>query len=385
MEPSLSFPQGILLIGAAQGAMLSLASVLRPAENRTASRLLAGILFMLVLLMLALIRGFGQGPGLPTAPPEDVPYLMLHLSGVLPLLLGPLVYFYTRTSVDARYLYTPARLLHGLPALVHLSLLVPLLFVGADLRADYVTHYTERNLYRSMIPGVPLGLIVTVSYVLGAFVWIRRFEAHVTHVASFDVTQRVRWLKWFTGLMVVLMALLSVFRLRAPYQFLGASALTTFMSTLTLIALVRPTVFHSIPPALRLTDEDTRPEKYGASPLTETQKATYLETLLQHFDTDRPYLRTDLTLREVADQIEVPQRYVSQVINEKLDQHFMDFVNGHRVEAAKTMLVDTAWAHLTIDGIAGEAGFNSRSAFYTAFKKATGTTPGAFRRTQASS
>ncbi|MEL7170714.1 MAG: helix-turn-helix domain-containing protein, partial [Bacteroidota bacterium] len=123
-------------------------------------------------------------------------------------------------------------------------------------------------------------------------------------------------------------------------------------------------------------------EKYGTSQLTETQKATHLETLLQHFDTDRPYLRTDLTLREVADQIEVPQRYVSQVINEKLDQHFMDFVNGYRVEAAKTMLVDAAWAHLTIDGIAGEAGFNSRSAFYTAFKKATGTTPGAYRRTE---
>ncbi|MEM8560198.1 MAG: helix-turn-helix domain-containing protein [Bacteroidota bacterium] len=377
---TLTPPQVALLIGAAQGAMLSLASLLRHDENRTASRLFAAILFMLVLMMLGLVRGFSQGPAFPTAPPEDAPYFVLHASGVLPLVLGPLVYFYTRTSVDASYLYTPTRLLHALPALLHLSLLVPLLFVGGDLRADYVAHYTERGLYRSMIPGVPLGLIVTGSYVIAAFVWIRRFERHVTQVASFDVAQRVRWLKWFTGLVVVLIALLGVFRLRAPYQLLGAGALTTFMSTLTLIALVRPTVFHSIPPALRLTEEDARPEKYGTSQLTEAQKTSHLETLLQHFDADRPYLRTDLTLSEVADQIEVPQRYVSQVINEKLDQHFMDFVNGYRVEAAKTMLVDAAWAHLTIDGIAGEAGFNSRSAFYAAFKKATGTTPGAFRR-----
>lgn len=384
MESSLNAPQIILLIGVVQGALLSLASVLRHDDNRTASRLFGGILLILVLLMLALVRGFAQGTGLPTSAPGNAPYAVLHMWGALALLLGPLVYFYTRTSVDASYLYTPTRLLHGLPALVHLSLLVPLLFVGADLRADYVEHYTERQLYRSMIPGVPLGLLVTCAYVLVSFVWIRRLETHVTQVSSFAVDQRVRWLRWFTGLMVVLMALLSVFTLRAPYQLLAASALTAFMSALTLIALVRPGVFHSIPPALRLTDEDTHPEKYSTSQLDEEQKNTHLKTLLQFFETDRPYLHPELTLREVAEQIGVPQRYVSQVINEKLDQHFMDFVNGYRVEAAKTMLVDSNWAHLTVDGIAGEAGFNSRSAFYAAFKKATGTTPGAFRRTERS-
>ena len=312
---------------------------------------------------------------------ETAPYWAVHAWGALILVLGPLIYFYVRTSVDASYLFKGTRLLHFIPALLHLSLLVPLLLVDLELRAAYVETYLERELYRSLIPGVRLGFILTTFYALLSFWWVRRFEKHVLDTASFGDEQHVRWLKWFTGLIVLLLFLLGLFSLREPYQLLAAGAMTSFVSTLTFIALVRPQVFHGIATALKLPDEAKDAEKYRASHLDEAQKTLYLDTLLQFFEQEKPYLQQELTLREVAKQVNIPDRYVSQVVNEKLDKHFMDFVNGYRIEATQTMLLDPAWTHLSIDGIAAEAGFKSRSAFYTAFKKATGTTPAAFRKT----
>ena len=378
LETSFNAAQLVMLFGALQGVLLSLASFFWKKDNRAANSTFAGIMMLLVLMMLASARGMAG------MSPEAAPYGVLHLWGALALSLGPLIYFHVRTSVDARYLFKGSRLIHFIPALIHLSLLVPLLFAEPELRAAYVESYLERELYQSLIPGVRIGFIVTSLYVLLSFFWIRRFETHVAQVASFGDEPRVRWLKWFTGLLVVLLFLLGLFTLREVYQLLAACTMTAFMSAITFIALVRPQVFHGIPTVLKLSSEAKEEGKYGASQLDEAQKTAYLDTLRRHFEQEKPYLQQELTLREVAEQINIPYRYVSQVVNEKLDQHFMDFVNGYRIEAAKTMLLDPAWTHLSIDGIAAEAGFKSRSAFYSAFKKATRSTPGAFRKTRPS-
>ncbi len=379
MDPDTSFSatQLVMLMGALQGLMLSVASFFWNQENRTANRLFAGIITLLSLMMLGVARG------LAGVQPEDAPYGVLHTFGAVALLLGPMIYFYIRTSVDASYLFKSVRLVHGIPALVHLSLLLPFLFVGPEVRASYVATYLERELFRSIVPGIPTGFVVTSCYALASFIWIRRYEKHVAEVASFGDAPRIRWLKWFTGLLVTLLFFLGLFTLPVRFQLFAAASLMAFMSTIMLIALINPNVFHGIPAALQLSEDDAAEAKYEASKLEDDQKAAYLAKLQQHFEKERPYLQQELTLRTVSEQISVPYRYVSQVINERLEQNFMDFVNSYRIDAAKTMLVDPNWSHLTIDGIAGEAGFKSRSAFYTAFKKATGMTPGAFRKSVA--
>lgn len=87
-----------------------------------------------------------------------------------------------------------------------------------------------------------------------------------------------------------------------------------------------------------------------------------------------------MTLAQLAEQVNIPAHYVSQVINEKLATSFLDFVNGYRVKAAQAKLIDPKLSHYTILSIAYEAGFNSKSTFYTAFKKVTGMTPSQYRK-----
>ncbi|WP_373493157.1 helix-turn-helix domain-containing protein, partial [Aquiflexum sp.] len=59
---------------------------------------------------------------------------------------------------------------------------------------------------------------------------------------------------------------------------------------------------------------------------------------------------------------------------------FFELVNGYRVEESKNLMMDEKLNHLSMIGIAFEAGFSSKTAFNTAFKKHTGMTPSQFKK-----
>ena len=58
----------------------------------------------------------------------------------------------------------------------------------------------------------------------------------------------------------------------------------------------------------------------------------------------------------------------------------MDFINGYRIELAQELLKSSSHKNFTVLAIAQESGFKSRSAFYEAFRKQTGTTPANYRK-----
>lgn len=116
--------------------------------------------------------------------------------------------------------------------------------------------------------------------------------------------------------------------------------------------------------------------KYAKSALTAEMAARIATKLTRAMTEDRLHLDPNLSLWSLSKHIGVSDNYVSQVLNEEIGQNFFDFVNGHRVNEAKERLTSS---NETILSIAYEIGFNSRSSFYTAFKKSTGQTPTAFR------
>jgi AraC-like DNA-binding protein len=96
-------------------------------------------------------------------------------------------------------------------------------------------------------------------------------------------------------------------------------------------------------------------------------------------ENEKPFIDGDLTIQKLAEKLSIPANHLSQTINERLGQTFSDFVNSYRVEAAKRKLVDPAFRHLSVLGIAEAVGFNSKSSFNSVFKKHTKMTPSEFR------
>ena len=67
--------------------------------------------------------------------------------------------------------------------------------------------------------------------------------------------------------------------------------------------------------------------KYENSSLHEDQKHIYVKKL-DFMKQINHYHGPDLTLSKLSDHINVPVHYLSQIINEKLDVNFLDFINS---------------------------------------------------------
>jgi len=92
------------------------------------------------------------------------------------------------------------------------------------------------------------------------------------------------------------------------------------------------------------------------------------------------YLNLDLTLAQLSAAAGVPAHHASQAISEIGGGSFYDLLTARRVEDAKRRLLDPANAQVAVDVLGTESGFRSRSAFYAAFKAATGVAPAEFRK-----
>lgn len=105
-----------------------------------------------------------------------------------------------------------------------------------------------------------------------------------------------------------------------------------------------------------------------------------LKKLINTVERQKLYQNHKVTVSDLAQETGFSRHQVSQLINAGLAMSFNDFINGYRVETLKKYLVNPAYSHLSIHGIAQEAGFKSKSTFHQVFKEMTGTTPGEYRR-----
>ncbi|MGB0524035.1 MAG: helix-turn-helix transcriptional regulator [Flammeovirgaceae bacterium] len=88
----------------------------------------------------------------------------------------------------------------------------------------------------------------------------------------------------------------------------------------------------------------------------------------------------DLSRDAVAEKLGISSGYLSQIVNKATGKSFPEVINQYRVNAAKAMILDPEFRNYSLLAIGLEAGFKSKSTFYTSFKKETGFTPGEFKK-----
>ncbi len=119
--------------------------------------------------------------------------------------------------------------------------------------------------------------------------------------------------------------------------------------------------------------------KYKKSSLEEAEKNTILDNIVSQMENDKYFLKSTASLSGLAKTIHESPHHVSQVINENLGQSFFELMATYRVKEAKVILKTDLGKKLTIEDVAERVGYNSKSAFNTAFKKITSETPSSFR------
>jgi len=89
------------------------------------------------------------------------------------------------------------------------------------------------------------------------------------------------------------------------------------------------------------------------------------------------YTDPSLSLTNLAEMAGSNRRYVSEALNRTADMNFNDYVNFYRINEAKKLIAE---GEDSLGDVQYSCGFNSRTTFYTAFKKFTSMTPSEFRK-----
>ena len=95
------------------------------------------------------------------------------------------------------------------------------------------------------------------------------------------------------------------------------------------------------------------------------------------------FMSAELTIIDLAEKLKVHPKRISTAINTVIKQNFNTYINQHRINKAERLLKNKSAENFSIEGIGKEVGFNSKSAFYSAFKKYTGMTPSAYKESTA--
>ena len=300
----------------------------------------------------------------------------------------PIFYLYVLSVSYSDFKLKPKYLLHVVPFLIVNAVLIPRFYAVDDAsKLDFIINR------RSMIELQFIHVLIHVQiivYFAAIFMLLKRAKKLYlennagTHINSYN------WLFQFATLLSILYVVAIVKNIFKFSEYpdisewikAGIMVMQPFIICWYLFkALNNPDLFRNIDSKLKLVKDIVSEEKVNApTAVTEKEYSEELLKLQQYMNEEKPFLNPSLTIQDVSNDIQIPVRDLSLLINHKLEQHFYDFINAYRIENAKNILKDVAKSKVTILEILYEVGFNSKSSFNTAFKKHTGFTPTDFRK-----
>ena len=315
--------------------------------------------------------------------PNNLVNKLLIAKDLLAYLPMPIFYLYILSVCYSDFKLKWKHLLHGVPYLIANLVMLPRFYLTST--AQKLELFEEYNhLYEIIFLHISLHL-QAIIYLTAGFIILNKAKKIFLENYSSSTIATYKWLfqlLLFTSLLYAVALIKNILKYSGEVDVFNKAQTIVVLFVLGIVcwyvlkALRYPNLFSGVDSKLVLTQNLADDNDIMQDPNNTNQ----IEKLISYMETEKPYLNPSLSLRNLADQMEMNSRELSIIINQKLNQHFFDFVNGYRIKEAMDILVDPAKTDETVLEILYEVGFNSKSSFNTAFKKHTGKTPTEFRK-----
>jgi len=151
---------------------------------------------------------------------------------------------------------------------------------------------------------------------------------------------------------------------------------SVLMANATLTGVFLATQRH--PDFNRLLKVETLKARYEHSKINGLDIDRTVQRLMYIMNEEKAFADEEISLSQLADELDIRPQQLSQILNEKLNKNFSGFVNEFRIEEAKKMLLEEPNRSILSIGIA--VGFNSATSFNLAFSRYEGCSPGTYRK-----
>lgn len=371
MELNLNLYNSLITIGVIQGFTFSCLLFFVKKEQRYSNQFLGLILFIfslyltwVIVIDLKIINNYPA---------------VLYFPFSFILAMGPAIYFYTKSLVDASFQFRGKYWMHFSPLL--LEQFIHLCNLRESVQTDTLMLNTQ--IFQKWSPLIQLlGILSITGYSYLSIKAIEKYQIWAENQHTNTSEYNVTWLKH------LLIGYAFIWLMWVPYTFVD---FYFYAWELSIQAYYPIYIFLTLFTLWIALEAYRRPQVILAPNLIDHGKTTSLAEEKQNIidqaqgikavvEEEAYYLNPELTLVSLAEKINYSPTTLSKVINNGLQISFSDFINGYRVEEMKRRLSSSKFTHFTIEAIAYDCGFNSRATAIRTFKKFTNISPGQFRK-----
>ncbi|MEA4841448.1 MAG: AraC family transcriptional regulator [Bacteroidales bacterium] len=372
-------PFVILNIVAIANLLLLFVLLLSIRPHTKANRLLAAIVLDPIFSMILIVSIYYQ---------KAASYpVLFYISYLYDILWAPFFYFYIHQVLHKEIKITVKNLKY-----FSLFIFGCIYFAVFALQPEA---YRTRVFEQAMTDNYPwqfylidyLTIAQVAVYLPSIYNIIKKHNRHIEQVFSNTDQLSAKWIQY----MIVLFFFLSAIAYFP--SFINAQSIYPFMffvplaSMLLYFCFVYKVIYSPLVFSEKTLQIMERTQRVGRNKKDENRTlpedySTELESLLNALFVEKKlFLDPELNIQALAEKCGTRVHILSAFINKQYKINFFDYINHYRIEEAKQLLADPGQQKYSIETLAMISGFSSRSVFYTAFKKNTGTTPGGFLKT----
>jgi AraC-like DNA-binding protein len=376
----------ILLATIYQSILFALLILIVKRDKHKSDIFLIGFLLTQAAIPLHLLINYGDGFRLIAL--EFSPNVF-RLFEIAYWLEGPLLLWYTRTLVYQHYKWSRVDCLFLAPALIYfVFMLIDFYSLNPLSKYEFMRDYRTEDAsvwwHLSGLVRESLRVVFSIMCLIDIRHCRQQIRNHYSNVDKIDLG----WLNFLVIAFLVVriwavfvsFALILSTHLNVNIDFSSMGLIgnyTTFIlvSGLIFFSLMRSSLFEGIESPKEVELQKVENELSEIDPILTSK-------IEDHMDNRKPFLANILTLDQLAKQLEMSPRTLSNTINRHFKQNFFEFINQYRVEEAKAILTDPEQKNKTMIDVMADCGFNSKATFNTFFKKLVGSTPSQYRAEQ---
>lgn len=324
----------------------------------------------------------------------EVPFLY-RSAAPFTFLIAPLGYLYVRSVLFNENKFHKLDLLHLLPFLFFFVNYIPFYLSGNSFKLEVIRKIiSDKNVAIEFQLGLFPETIFHISRIVQSIIylvlqWLFIFKFHKSNktiLIEEQIKSVIRWLKVFTWantfiLIGLLTAVILYFTFDNIFEqsFLGQITNTLLGLSLFVICtylLINPLVLTGLPfikykesASIIINNEIVK------VPFIYEDYSQEIKSLEGYFSQSKAYLLPNLSISQVAVEANIPNRDLSYIINNYYQKRFNDYLNEMRLTHFLSKIDANTLDHLTIEAIAFDSGFSSKTSFYRAFNRFYGCTP----------
>ncbi len=309
---------------------------------------------MLGLLLLCLSVRVGKSVFLIFKPDLARIYLQIGLSACF--FIGPTL-FYLIKAIREHIIAIPSYWIKNFA--LHLAIIVPIgvLFTYQDY-PDFWGPYMVKFIYLQWF-----------LYTLATGLKIRDVLAKVfKKEEKLNLSEQFQLLLFIGNTIIFISYLLSLLNISQGFYISGPLSFT-FILYISILFLLKREKMDTFIFAIQ--------DKYANKKIADEQATGLVQKLEKLLQEEALYKDPNLKLNDLSKKINVSGHQLSQLLNDNLGKSFSTYINEYRINEACKMIIEQP--NLTLEAIGYEVGFNSKSTFYTTFKKLKHTTPMAYK------